>query len=875
MAKSFLVSPGRAYLVIAEEGTKIVRANGTLIDTVPEGANAVSITVDTHEIIVMDNAAKIQQLYNGNSGNNGVVLAADGEDAGTWKIEIVNDLSELPAQGSVGIIYMVRTNRTGSDRYDDYIWVPEDNAYELLGRFPASSSVDLSNVAKTNAENTFTGNQRVNGTLTARDISVMRSLYCEQKATIGTAAVNDLAYDTASGSIMTVSHVTILTSLRVAPQATIDLPGVTWGTGPDGDYIYVTRKPFVETVEIIDTAKVSNVLTLGAGSIRLDGSNRVINVINDASGVRIEPSCVQVLSSDATLMLKGDEISMQSSTENRTLFSFTQDADEKLVLTANAGIILNGTVSMPDTLTVKNLNVTGTVTGITTGGTPTVDFSNGVTIMQTLTADDVVADTVTASTLSADSGVSVDSESVIYRNSSDGAMYIQGDVVNATRVVASTILPLNIQGATFVGSLVMTKDNALQVWKSGGVAEIRNGNLTGFSYAQIGQCSIMQNLVMDTSQARSVTISDTLVVKDLVVTGIATGIQGSGGDTPSVVDGDLWVSGAVTAMSVLAHSVGITDTTGELSATVEEVAWVNSSGRMTLSTDSLEMLNVDATAGVRLDVISKAVGTSRTVQNVLLSGVHDEDSHRSVVAMLRVPSLQLGPTSPDQDDPTTFMLALYDDKLSTMCCLGNSLSVPGELEWRSYVRRSANNWDTRMATLHMSTLCAGSIRSSDDTSALSVVSPLCAWQGVTVMGGLRVGDAQSYTYVDNSGNVQVNTLSVMNTIRSSEVVADRISAVNVLAASVVVCNFDTKYTLQSVSGSDGDVLELMAYDSNMSTTKQNTLRVSTLRAKEIDANYISTDNLLSSPLTSADRSLLDWLAANQEALSNLISSASA
>lgn len=541
MAKSFLVSPGRAYLVIAEEGTKIVRTNGTLIDTVPEGANAVSITVDTHEIIVMDNAAKIQQLYNGNSGSSGIMTAAEGEDAGTWKIEIV---SALPEQGTAGVIYMLRTNRTGTDRYDDYIWIPGDNAYELLGRRPESTPVNLSDVAKLNAPNTFIVNQRVNGTLTATDISVMRSLSCEQRADIGTAVVNDLDYNTASGNGMTVSNVTVLAALYVAPQAAVTLPGVAWRTGTGGDYIDVTRKPVVDDVEIRDTVIVSNVLTLGTGGIELDGQYSTITTANGDYSVVMGISGVRALSPDAALTLAGHEIIMRTGAEDRTVFSFAQNDDGKFVLNVSEGATLNGDVSMPGTLTVNNLKVTGTVTGITIGGgggegtTPTIDFSNGLTVMQTLTADDVVADTVTASTMRVGSSLSVSSESVIYRHS-DGALYVHGDIVNATRVVALTFLPTNIQGATFTGPLVMTKDNALQVPFQGSMAEIRNGTITGFSYAQFGQCSIADRLT-----------TDVLEVRDLRVTGAMTGIQVSG-----FVNGDLTVSGKVSSVSVLTREL--------------------------------------------------------------------------------------------------------------------------------------------------------------------------------------------------------------------------------------------------------------------------------------------------------------------------------
>lgn len=550
MAKSFLVSPGRAYLVIAGEGTKIVRANGTLIDTVPEGANNVSITVDTHEIIVMDNAAKIQQLYNGNSGSSGIMTAAEGDEAGSWKIEIV---STLPEQGTAGIIYMVRTSRSGTDRYDDYIWIPGDNAYELLGRRPESTSIDLSNVAKLDAANTFTKDQRVNGILTATNIDVAR-LSCDQQADIGTADISYLNYDTAGGSSMTASHVTILTSLSVGANASVELPGVSWRKGTNGDYIDVTRKPFVDTVEIRDTAKVSNVLTLGSGDIELDGRYGTFKIKNAGSSVNMEPSCIQVLAPDATLALKGAEVTMQARSDSRTVFSVTQNGEGKFILNASDGAALGGTVSIPGTLNVKNLNVTGTVTGINAGGgtTPTVDFSNGVTIMQILTADDVVADTVAATTLSAGSSLSVSSEAVIYRHT-DGAIYVHGDIVNATQVVATTFVPTNIQGATFTGPLVMTKDNALQVWNQGKMAEVRNGNITGFYYAQVDHCSVTHALSADSAKISRASITDTLVVKDLVVTGTTAGIPtggGGGGASPDLEGGVISKLSVVDALTV-------------------------------------------------------------------------------------------------------------------------------------------------------------------------------------------------------------------------------------------------------------------------------------------------------------------------------------
>lgn len=923
MAKSFLVSPGRAYLVIAEEGTKIVRTNGTLIDTVPEGANAVSITVDTHEIIVMDNAAKIQQLYNGNSGSSGIMTTAEGEDAGTWKIEIV---SSLPAQGSAGVIYMVRTNRTGTDRYDDYIWIPEDNAYELLGRRPESTPVDLSNVAKTNVENTFTQNQKVNGTLTTRDISVMRSLSCEQRADIGTAVVNDLDYYTASGSSMTASHVTILTSLHVAPQAAVTLPGVDWRTDTSGDYIEVTRKPIIDTAEIKDTLKVSNVLTLGTGSIILNGYYRTIGVTNGEASVTIEPSCIHVLSSDADLALKGTSISMHARTGNRTLFSFVRNDDGKFVLNSSDGVILNGAVSMPGTLTVNNLNVTGTVTGITTGGdTPTIDFSNGLTVMQTLTADDVEANTVAASTLSAGSSLSIAAEPVIYRHT-DGATYIRGGVVNATRVETLTFFPKNIQGATFIGPLVMTKDNALRVWRSGSTAEISNGDITGFHYAQFEQCSIagsltidegkarnlsvvgaltvkdlvvtgtatgIPRLTMDEGTARSASITDTLVVKDLIVTGTTTGIQGSGGGTSSGVtnlvegdlrvngdlwvegdvtamnvlasrveiqgDGEFWTGGTVTAMSVLASSLGITDTTnGRNWRALFNYSMTNNSRVVTLAdrdgytlhfdTDSIHAQSVSADAievgAINMSSVDITLATAdnRThIEPGFITLLQKGTSNEEMGVILTARSYSAG------------RAGSMVSRCSVLLCGEQYLDSPIVALQVPYLQIGPTAVSLAYAEPYLDgpTSCMLSLYSSDlssmgclyyapdATNMLELRSynknfSLRAWEAKDT--ALRVQNLQTDRIARATGSSS-DPISVMSPLR----IAGGLTVVNSLTA-----DYDFKIGNQLFVSASGEarVKSLSVVDA---------LRVGTVDAK----------------------ALLDWLAANKDALTNLISSASA
>lgn len=541
MAKSFLVSPGRAYLVIAGEGTKIVRSNGTLIDTVPEGANNVSITVDTHEIIVMDNAAKIQQLYNGNSGSSGIMTTAEGEDAGSWKVEIV---STLPEQGSAGIIYMLRTNRTGTDRYDDYIWIPADNAYELLGRRPESTSVDLSNVAKTDVANTFTKSQRVQAELYATTLNA-NAIDCETVVEAGHVSATSALVDSVQIAMLQAARMTILNGLSVDDKIDIQLPGMEWRRA-DTQYIYVDRTMRMQNANVEAALRVSNMLTLGSGGgrapIELNGNANYLRVQTSDGNTAAEltPHGLGAMNATTCVLVTGESIALADRrNSDMPAFSVTlTTTNGELKASTNGDLILNNTITIPDTLNVHNLNVTGTVTGITAGGgdTPTIDFSNGVTIMEILTADDVIADTVTASTLSARSSLSVSSEAVIYRHS-DGVLYVHGDVVNATQVAATTFIPTNIQGATFTGPLVMTKDNALELWGAGKKAILSNGDITGVYYAQIDQCTVTHALSADSAKINRASIADTLVVKDLVVTGTTTGIPtGGGGGSGEIPD---------------------------------------------------------------------------------------------------------------------------------------------------------------------------------------------------------------------------------------------------------------------------------------------------------------------------------------------------
>ena len=400
MAKSFLVSPGRAYLVIAGEGTKIVRSNGTLIDTVPEGANSVSITVDSHEIIVMDNAAKIQQLYNGNSGSNGIMTTAEGETEGAWQIEIV---SSLPEEGSPGVIYMLRTTRTGTDRYDDYIWIPEDHAYELLGRRPESSSIDLTNVAKTNEENTFTKGQRITGTLYATKVTAP-SIECTDWANFSvldadTASIANLSTVTTA----LIGNVSIHNTLHVDTDANVKLPGVSWQKTSTDHYVQMSIPLQARTILSEDSLTVSNMFTLATGTVKMTSAGFVMQkgdksiTISD-TGIRLN-NTAEVSDRPVFSVTDLGEVSTSAvqamKVTSTVLDTETMTVAQELYMPANASatmrcpVVLGGNVSVLGTLTVNNLDVLGSVSGIEIGGGGPQSniFSAGVSVMDGLTAD--------------------------------------------------------------------------------------------------------------------------------------------------------------------------------------------------------------------------------------------------------------------------------------------------------------------------------------------------------------------------------------------------------------------------------------------------------------------------------------------------------
>lgn len=74
-------------------------------------------------------------------------------------------VSELPASGEFGIIYLVSKEGGSNDEYDEYIWVIEEGEEVGKWEFLGSSSIDLTNYVTTNTEQTITGIKSVDRAL--------------------------------------------------------------------------------------------------------------------------------------------------------------------------------------------------------------------------------------------------------------------------------------------------------------------------------------------------------------------------------------------------------------------------------------------------------------------------------------------------------------------------------------------------------------------------------------------------------------------------------------------------------------------------------------------------------------------------------------
>lgn len=153
MAKTFYVSPGRAYVVAAASGTKITTKDGIILETVPSNAKFVILSVSVNEIIVNDDNAKVQQMYSAAAGGN-TSSSSGGTEGPSIRFEVVQT---LPATGEDGIIYLKPTGDTGDNKYEEWVWV--NGEYEQMG----SAKLDLDGYAVLSGGNEFSGDQEITG----------------------------------------------------------------------------------------------------------------------------------------------------------------------------------------------------------------------------------------------------------------------------------------------------------------------------------------------------------------------------------------------------------------------------------------------------------------------------------------------------------------------------------------------------------------------------------------------------------------------------------------------------------------------------------------------------------------------------------------
>lgn len=186
MAKTFYVSPGRAYVVAAASGTKITTKDGTTLETVPSNAKFVILSVSVNEIIVNDDNAKVQQMYSAAAGSTS--SSSGGAEGPSIRFEVVQT---LPATGEDGIIYLKPTGDTGDNKYEEWVWV--NGEYEQMG----SAKLDLDGYAVLSGGNEFSGDQEITG-----DVHVTGSLTIDGEGSINSG---NTAYEIAETADSTIT----------------------------------------------------------------------------------------------------------------------------------------------------------------------------------------------------------------------------------------------------------------------------------------------------------------------------------------------------------------------------------------------------------------------------------------------------------------------------------------------------------------------------------------------------------------------------------------------------------------------------------------------------------------------------------------------
>lgn len=496
MAKIFLVSPGRAYLVFAAEGSLITKKDGSPIAEIPEGANSLGLTVETNEIIVHDNNAQIQQLYNGNAGSRAIGGSSGSTNLSSFKVEIV---SSLPATGELGVIYLLRTARTGADKYDEYIWA--NSEWEMLGRMPESGgSIDDSGYAKLGSVNTFTRDQNIIGSLdvsnTIETDSLSAAYLSSPNADLGTINTSELSVLKFSASALTTSALEVLSP--AANGAILSVSGRT--------------EDAIDTVEVGDSSRSCQV-TLNADvtvtrTLSVDGE---LVLASNNSGIRFGPSDL-TLSPSSLRTLRVDATSAMS----------TLDLSATDIKTDTLDV---GTITISQMATLRMANVTSETNRA-------LVISSKVSVQDTLYASSVDAGT----SLTVDQiAMGHNSAITISADGANGILHMSGAELEVNAVSAITQLKapkLFADLAKVTNMTVLTELNAP-------LARVTRMSVLTTLDASIVRTSQMTVMGMLTTSAATVTrmsVLSELVVKDLVVTGTATGLPESGGGSVEIPD---------------------------------------------------------------------------------------------------------------------------------------------------------------------------------------------------------------------------------------------------------------------------------------------------------------------------------------------------
>ncbi len=97
----------------------------------------------------------------------------------------ISIVDELPEVGQEGILYLVPKDPdpdTGDvDSYDEYVWLPEEETFELVG----NTAIDLSNMVTTDTDQTITGDKTFTGDTTVANLTSEGDIETEGKVTIG------------------------------------------------------------------------------------------------------------------------------------------------------------------------------------------------------------------------------------------------------------------------------------------------------------------------------------------------------------------------------------------------------------------------------------------------------------------------------------------------------------------------------------------------------------------------------------------------------------------------------------------------------------------------------------------------------------------